>query len=250
MNNTTSDNDTSDPVDRLKKLVVQKACKALEDIGNGGSIQNAYNLAKLAFRVTSHHNDSKPVEKQPVISTLIRSSKNVSNNEKNSMDTNSPPPPPPSSQVIPTTLSTIHLPDRDYVPETLPLENSDSSDYDSEEELEEDQSERTKAIRRKHRDLLSLTFKRLMEAPDTEYICLICLTDKSEEVLDPTKVLMTACGHLFHRFCIKKWVKDAREQEKDAHNLCPACRTDIVAFHRPESKLNSQETDAVQTPKE
>jgi len=31
---------------------------------------------------------------------------------------------------------------------------------------------------------------------------------------------------------------------------CPACRTEIVAFHGPESTLNSQETDAVQTPKE
>jgi hypothetical protein len=95
MNNNTSDNDTSDPVDRLKKLVVQKACEAIENIGNGSSIQNAYNLAKLAIRVTSHHNDSKPVEKQPVISTLIRSSKKISNDEKNSMDTNSSPPPPP-----------------------------------------------------------------------------------------------------------------------------------------------------------
>jgi hypothetical protein len=80
MNNNTSDNDTSDPVNRLKKLVVQNACKALEDIGNGGSIQDAYNLARLACRVTSHHNDSKPVEKKPVISTLIRSSTKNSNN--------------------------------------------------------------------------------------------------------------------------------------------------------------------------
>jgi hypothetical protein len=67
MNNNTSDNDTSDPVDRLKDLVVQKACEALENIGKGSSFHDAYNLAKLAIRVTSHHNESKPIEKQPGI---------------------------------------------------------------------------------------------------------------------------------------------------------------------------------------
>ena len=115
-------------------------------------------------------------------------------------------------------------------------------------------NEKTKAIRKSSRNAFLGTYIKLIEAPDTEYICLICHADKSEEVLDPTKVLLTACGHLFHRSCIKKWVKDARERvrvlEKDAHNLCPACRTDIIAFHGPESKLNSQETDAVETPKE
>jgi len=107
MNNNTSDNDTSDPVDRIKKLVVQKACEALENIGKGSSFQDAYNLAKLAIRVTSHHNeskpiekqpgirvtshhnDSKPVEKQPVIPPPFRSSKNVYKNGKNSMDSSS-----------------------------------------------------------------------------------------------------------------------------------------------------------------
>jgi len=109
--------------------------------------------------------------------------------------------------------------------------------------------EKTKAIRKSTRNAFLGAFSKLVEAPDTEYICLICHTDKSDEVPDPVKVLMTACGHLFHRFCIKEWVKNA-STEPTGHNRCPACRTDIVAFHGPDSTLNSQETDAVQTPKE
>ena len=133
----------------------------------------------------------------------------------------------------------LHFPPPGYNPgEGL---NSDSgSDNGSEDK---------KAIRKSPRNVFLGAFSKLVEAPDTEYICLICHTDKSDEVPDPTKVLMTACGHLFHRSCIKKWVKNAREPT-NAHNLCPACRTDIIAFHGPESKLNSQETDAVETPKE
>ena len=128
------------------------------------------------------------------------------------------------------------LPHREWDPN--PIEVSDNEEDD-----------KVKTIRKSPRNVFLGAFSKLVEAPDTEYICLICHTDKSEEVLDPTKVLMTACGHLFHRFCIKEWVKNASTQPT-GHNKCPACRTEIVAFHGPDSALNSQETDAVQTPKE
>ena len=91
--------------------------------------------------------------------------------------------------------------------------------------------------------------KKRMKIVELQIMDFVSHTDKSDEVPDPTKVLMTACGHLFHRFCIKEWVKNA-STEPTGHNRCPACRTEIVAFHNPDSTLNSQETDAVQTPKE
>ena len=126
----------------------------------------------------------------------------------------------------------------------LPFEEEDD-----EEDGGDDLNEKKKTIRKSSRDKFLEEFNKLVEAPDSEYTCLICLTDKSDEVLDPAKVLMTACGHLFHRFCIKEWVKSA-STELTGYNRCPACRTEIVAFHGPDSTLNSQETDAVQTPKE
>lgn len=124
---------------------------------------------------------------------------------------------------------------------------SDTDDHDTEDDDDTENEEcKKKTIRKSPRNAF---LGELVEAPDTEYTCLICHTEKSDEVPDPTKILMTACGHLFHRFCIKEWVKNASTQPS-GHNRCPACRTEIVAFHGPESTLNSQETDAVQTPKE
>jgi hypothetical protein len=114
---------------------------------------------------------------------------------------------------------------------------------------DDDEEVKVKTIHKSPRDSFLKAFSKLVEAPDTEYTCLMCHTDKSDEVPDPAKVLMTACGHLFHRFCIKEWVKNALF-EPTGNNRCPMCRTEIVAFHNPDSTLNSQETDAVQTPKE
>jgi len=130
----------------------------------------------------------------------------------------------------------------------LPFEEPEEG-IDWSPDAKDDDGKNIKTIRKSPRNAFLGAFSKLVEAPDTEYICLICHTDKSDEVPDTAKVLMTACGHLFHRFCIKEWVKKA-STEPTRHNRCPACRTEIVAFHGPDSTLNSQETDAVQTPKE
>ena len=126
------------------------------------------------------------------------------------------------------------------------LRQNVSGPTDSDEEEDEDNNEvrmrgnydKIKTIRKSPRNAFSGAFSKLVKAPDTEYTCLICHTDKSDEVPDPTKILMTSCGHLFHRFCIKEWVKNA-STEPTGHNRCPACRTEIVGFHEPESTLNS-----------
>jgi hypothetical protein len=153
------------------------------------------------------------------------------------------------------TLEPLELLDRlGFPPIIIDVPDSDSDDPERYDEVRMRGTYDTiktirKTIRKSPRNAFLGAFTKLVEAPDTEYTCLICHTDKSDEVPDPTKVLMTACGHLFHRFCIKEWVKKA-STEPTGHNRCPACRTEIVAFHGPESTLNSQETDAVQTPKE
>jgi len=73
----------------------------------------------------------------------------------------------------------------------------------------------------------------------------LCHNDKTDEDVDPAKVIITTCNHIFHRKCLKQWVKEAvHGKDLDNKQLCPVCRTKIVAWHGEGSKPASQETNA------
>ena len=80
----------------------------------------------------------------------------------------------------------------------------------------------------------------LAAAPDTEPVCPICQLAKCDETPDYTKIIVTACGHAFHRKCLKDWVAE--------NTTCPTCRTDIINFHDEGAAFGSQETNAASTP--
>jgi hypothetical protein len=80
----------------------------------------------------------------------------------------------------------------------------------------------------------------LAAAPDTEPVCPICHLAKCDEMPDYTKIIVTTCGHAFHRKCLKDWVAE--------NTTCPTCRTDIINFHDEGAAFGSQETAAASTP--
>lgn len=73
--------------------------------------------------------------------------------------------------------------------------------------------------------------------------CVICYED-----ITAPKLLITACGHVFHRTCLKSWVNT--HVGLATHDKCPMCRQTIITRHRPSSIVGSQETsaEASQTP--
>ena len=68
----------------------------------------------------------------------------------------------------------------------------------------------------------------------------ICQLAKCDEVPDYSKIIVTACGHAYHRKCLKDWVA--------GNTTCPTCRMDIINLHDEGSAFGSQETNAASTP--
>jgi len=100
----------------------------------------------------------------------------------------------------------------------------------------EDEDDKIKTIKiapkLKREDVIS----QLTAAPDTEPVCPICHLTKSDEELDFNKIIITACGHAYHRQCLKDWVVN--------NTTCPTCRVDVINLHEEGSSIGSEETEA------
>jgi len=133
-----------------------------------------------------------------------------------------------------------NLPDdiRDFVGEWYEYSDDESNN-------EENPTKKfIKVLRNKAKEEMMV---KLLKAPAEEEVCHICNDTKLDDGFDPAKVIVTTCGHFYHRKCLKDWVKDAdrtKSKEKDSKQACPVCRTNIVAWHGEGSVPNSLETNA------
>lgn len=53
--------------------------------------------------------------------------------------------------------------------------------------------------------------------------CVICFEDFTDEVM----LSMTECNHIFHKECLKEWVKVRLREPAPQRPECPNCRTTI-----------------------
>ena len=58
------------------------------------------------------------------------------------------------------------------------------------------------------------------------YICGICLDSNGKLIINRKKnyKIITPCGHVFHKQCLKKWL------QTDHKKTCPICRTKIKHY--------------------
>ena len=100
----------------------------------------------------------------------------------------------------------------------------------------EDEDGKVKTIKIAYKPKREEVISQLTAAPDTEPICPICHLAKCDEEPDFTKIIVTSCGHAFHRQCLKGWVVDK--------TTCPTCRMDVINLHDEGSSIGSRETEA------
>ena len=79
-----------------------------------------------------------------------------------------------------------------------------SYNYEYKEEEEEEKEEKD-------------PFISVSKISSTEKDCTICFDSYTEESVKKGEVVITECGHVFHKGCIADWVKISRN--------CPICRT-------------------------
>ena len=130
--------------------------------------------------------------------------------------------------------------DYDALPREVQEFVGDSMSWLFGSEEEEEEENKLKTIKIATKTKREEVIAQLMAAPETEPVCPICQLAKCDEMPDVTKIIVTACGHAFHRKCLKDWVAE--------NTTCPTCREDIINLYDEGSAFGSQETEAASTP--
>jgi len=82
-------------------------------------------------------------------------------------------------------------------------------------------------------DLMKPAIYEEKKIKETKEICAICLQDF---VINKSKICKTPCQHIFHFYCIKKYILSSE------HCECPLCKFDLLS-NLDEDKLNVSNLD-------
>ena len=82
-------------------------------------------------------------------------------------------------------------------------------------------------------DLMKPAIYEEKKIKETKEICAICLQDF---VINKSKICKTPCQHIFHFYCIKKYILSSE------HCECPLCKSDLLSY-LDENKINVSNLD-------